>query len=473
MPVGRKSTSALAITLTDHQGHIYQPGDTLNGIVSRSAHVIAPDCRVTIRLLGCTKTTVVVRNSDTTTDGDGNTRTTYWHDAYRSCFNFFGEETAQVLFSGAMHIAPEGDDRMEFPFALTIPTRPSSRLASGAGSSRLPMHVASLAQQELPPTHSACDASNSGVVEYWLEAEFTPGPGTQNRSIKEEHATQPIYLGARPTPEHVPKVVKTLHSSPYYITSYKLIPEMKDVELTFKQKSKQFFHTRSVPCLAYRVSVGIPTVIQLNGRETFPLTLRVSPMEDKSSASLRGMKHKATINSIVMELKRCTSISARGHGSGTTTTTDLQLERAFQNMPALPMEVDVDPDGERIDLGALFDLRLSKLGLRSGTERLTITLTDGPITPTFETYNLSVKHALKVTISVTVCGKEHQDSFKFDTCIKPPPELPASATSQPGPSSELALPPPSFEEAMRQPSYEGERPPGYGQVSPATTQVQS
>lgn len=450
MPSARSEGSpALSIALAGSSKRVFQAGDTIIGKVVRRQHIVVPDCQVTIRLLGRAKTKIV----ETRSTGNG-TR----HETYRSRYNFFGHhapETSQVIHSGPLHVAAEQADATEFPFAVTIPTHPSQQLSREADqNSFLPTDVASVATQLLPPSYASYHHHNEGYVEYWLEAQLTPGPGTNNKAVTPVHSTQPILVGAPRTLEPAPRMVKTCTSPPHSITSYKLVPQMDQVELTLKQKSKQFFHTSSVPTLSYSIHMGLPVAMQLQAHESIPLTLRLLPTLPGTSDDVRKITQKATINHITVHLKKYTVIRAGEHFFGgprernMSDTDDLDFGRVLSSLPA-PMIVDIDPDGERIDLGALFDVRLSELGFCSGNGRLAANWYAPPITPSFTTYNMKVTHALKVTISVTVCGKEHSDTFRFDTRIMPPP----AAALQPAPSSttqvEAGPAPPSFTEAMQ------------------------
>lgn len=464
MPSARSEGSpALSIALAGSSKRVFQAGDTIIGKVVRRQHIVVPDCRVTIRLLGRAKTKIV----ETRSTGNGGSR----HETYRSRYNFFGyhaPETSQVIHSGPLHVAAEQADATEFPFAVTIPTHPSRQLSREADlNSFLPTDVASVTTQLLPPSYASYHHHNEGYVEYWLEAQLTPGPGTNNKAVTPAHSTQPILLGAPRTLEPAPRMVKTCSSPPHSITSYKLIPEMDQVELTLKQKSKQFFHASSVPTLSYSIHMGLPVAMQLQAHESIPLTLRLSPTASGTSDDVRKITQKATINHITIHLKKYTVIRAGEHFFGgprersMSDTVDLHFGRALNSLPT-PMVVDINPDGERIDLGAFFDIRLSELGFCSGNGRLAANWYVPPITPSFTTYNMKVTHALKVTISVTVCGKEHSDTFRFDTRIMPSPA--ASLKLQPRPSSaaqnEAGPAPPSFTEAMQE-TTKDDRPPDY------------
>ncbi|OAR00266.1 hypothetical protein LLEC1_03406 [Akanthomyces lecanii] len=464
MPSARSQGSPdLSIALAGSSKRVFRAGDTIVGKVVRRQHIVVPDCRVTIRLVGRAKTKIV----ETKSTGNGGTR----HETHRSRYNFFGYhalDTSQVIHSGPLHVAAEQADAAQFPFAVTIPTHPSQQLSRESDpNSFLPTDVASVATQLLPPSYSSCHARSEGYVEYWLEAQLTPGPGTNNKAVNPAQSTQPILLGAPPTLEPAPRMVKTCGSPSHSITSYKLIPEMDQVELTLKQMSKQFFHASSVPALSYSIHMGLPVAMQLQAHECIPLTLRLSPTSSGTSNDVRKVTQKATINHISVHLKKYTVIRAGEHFFGgprersMSDSYDLHFGRALNSLPA-PMVVDLDPDGDRIDLGALFDIRLSELGFCSGDARLATHWYAPPITPSFTTYNMKVTHALKVNITVTVCGKEHSDTFRVDTRIMPPPAAPFKM--QPGSGSatqsEAGPAPPSFTDAMQETIHD-DRPPDY------------
>lgn len=470
-----EGSAALSIALAGSSKHIFQAGDTIIGKVMRRQHIVAPECQITIRLLGRAKTKIVVTRSN----GNGGTR----HDTYRSRYNFFGHnapETSQVIFSGPLHVAADQGEPAEFPFAVTIPTTPSAHLSREAErNSFLPTDPDSVAMQSLPPTYASYHHHKEGYVEYWLEAQLNPGPGTNNKAVTPAQSTQPILLGAPRTMEPIQKMVKTVSSERHSITSYKLIPGMEEAELTFKQKSKQFFHTSSVPSLSYTIQMGLPVVLQLQPHDTLPLTLHLTPTTEATSPEVRKTTQKATINYINVHLKNYTLIRAGEHflggprESSMSDTVDLHFEKALQSLPN-PMIVDIDPNSHRIDLGALFDLRLTESGLYSGSEKLSSVWLGPPITPSFTTYNMTASHGLKVSISVTVCGKEHSDSFKFETRIMSPPAMPPSGQPSPGPSSapeiEAGPAPPSFAQAMKE--ADGDRPPEYHGKGPTPMAVE-
>ncbi len=465
MPCARSEGSpALSIALAGSSKHVFQAGETIIGKVVRRQHIVAPECQVTIQLLGRAKTKIVVTRSN----ANGGTR----HETYRSRYNFFGyyaPETSQVIYSGPLHVAAEQADAAEFPFAVTIPQHPSTQLSREADrNSFLPTDAASVATQLLPPSYASYHRHKEGYVEYWLEAQLNPGPGTNNKAVTAAQSTQPILLGAPRTLEPVPKMVKTFASPAHSITSYKLIHGMEEVELTFKQKSKQFFHTSSVPSLSYSIHMGLPVVMQLQAHDTIPLTLRLSPTAAGTSDDVRKTTQKATVNQITVHLKNYTVIRAGEHFFGDareasmSDTIDLHFDKALKSLPA-PMIIDIGLDGEPIDLGALFDIRLSELGLCSGNEKLATNWFAPPITPSFTTYNMKATHALKVVISITICGKEYSDTFKFESQIMPPPAV--APKPQAGPSSgarlEVGLAPPSFAEAMQEAAGAEDCPPDY------------
>lgn len=382
-----EGSRALRILLAKPIDHVYKPGDIIIGKVIRQQHIVASRGQVTIFLLGRVKTKI-----DKTYDNG--TYTT--GETYRSQLCLFYDqetETTRVLYSGPLHIAADEADPLVLPFGLKIPKCNSS----------------------LPANFSATSSLDECYVEYWLDAEIFPSPGTESRTANPALARHPIVLGNL-TDEVAREEVYVGTAQRHSICAYRLIPNMEEAQLTFKQMIKQFLHMPSVPSLSFLVRMDLPADMQLEDPNTIPLLLRISRVDRRTSEAVRKTTHMATINNIRIMLKTHVRFSAGEDDfsypreSSAREFVYLGLGTALAMLPT-PLAVNIDPSEQAIDLGILLNLHLTKYGLASGNQLLVSPWKGLPITPCFETSILRVWHSLRVTISFTVGGKKRTNAF--------------------------------------------------------------
>lgn len=101
-------------------------------------------------------------------------------------------------------------------------------------------------------------------------------------------------------------------SWPCEVSTYRLVPGMENVELSFKQKSQKFFHSSKVPTLGFTFEYFCPAVIQLGNSTPIPFLVRMIPEKKRTSEVLHDVPATARLNFLQFTLKADTTVIAPG-----------------------------------------------------------------------------------------------------------------------------------------------------------------
>lgn len=253
-------------------------------------------------------------------------------------------QTRQQLHYGPLHV-PSSSEPASWEFAIEIPTRPSpSAVVSEMKkpeASYLPPIAADIAEHPLPSSFATSGSRSTtrfdAYVEYHLEASLhQQGSGHHGDSIT---ATLPVRIRAPPMPYPLTDFDLCRRSAQFAASSYRLVPGMETVELTFKQKSKKFFGSSKVPMFGFTLQYDIPGVVQLDNPTPVPFCVRVVPDGRRTREVLQGAPQIVTLNSLELILKADTAVIAPGtfgaHTGDGTVKHNISLPVAFAgNVPA-------------------------------------------------------------------------------------------------------------------------------------------
>lgn len=354
MPQAARTTGPNLDIHLDSIGRPYQPGDVITGRVVRRAHAVSPQALVTIQLLGRAKSKIVV------TRHNGNNTT---HSYYRSRYNFVSilcttpifspqdadtideqfdagyMQTRQQLHQGPLHV-PSSAEPVSWEFAVEIPTRPSPRAVvsemKDPEACYLSLNAGNAADYPLPASFANSGRRHNtrfdAYVEYHLEATLVQ-QGGKSRHGDTITATLPVRIRAPPMPYPLTDFDLRRRSAQFTASSYRLVPGMETVELTFKQKSKKFFGSSKVPMFGFTLQYDCPGVIQLDNPAPVPFRVRVVPDSRRTSEVLHGVPQVVTLSSLELVLKADTCVIAPGtfgtHTGDDTVKHNIHLPVAF------------------------------------------------------------------------------------------------------------------------------------------------
>lgn len=432
-PTKNERTSALAINVTVPQGTRFNPGEFITGNVFRADCIDSPNALLTIKLQGRSKALVV--------KVEYNGRS--WKPKrYRSRFAFFEanrHETGQVLHQGPLQITTYNDLSRAWNFAIKIPYFTGLDLNSPSNdeSTYIDMSPEAVAKHPLPPSFAPHNVG--GFVEYYLEATLDYTDNSKSRTDKSFFVV-PINMAplAAPIYDWKPKL-ETLSTQ---AVSYFLVPGTQRDKMSFKKKTKQFFQTTSVPTLKYKVAVSTPSVVQLNHADCLPIYMKMTSDLDASNKELRELPFKAVITNIEIVARLATAIKADGmnymSGEGKIEDdidpVDLGLGMIWGTLRE-PIEIEVAPAANSVNVAAKLDLRLRQDGLYMGSQKLSKMKHD--LVPSFQTYNISHSHSFQYTIKWKIADCEEEITFKTPVSLLPEAIVQQAPAVQAAPVAEL------------------------------------
>lgn len=253
-------------------------------------------------------------------------------------FNAGYMQTRQQLHQGPIHV-PSSSEPVSWEFAIEIPTRPSPRAVTSEmkdpEASYLPLATAD--EHPLPSSFATSGRRHNtrfeAYVEYHLEATLRQQGSSHHGAGDSLTATLPISVRAPPMPYPLTDFDLRRRSAPFAASSYRLVPGMETAELTFKQKSKKFFGSSSVPMFGFTLQYDSPGVIQLDNPAPIPFRVRVVPDGRRTSEVIQGVPQVVTLSSLELVLKADTSVVAPGtfgsHTGDDTVKHNIQLPVAF------------------------------------------------------------------------------------------------------------------------------------------------
>ncbi|QKX53955.1 uncharacterized protein TRUGW13939_01035 [Talaromyces rugulosus] len=416
MPRTKKTGGpSLQIDVASPPSWTFIAGDTVIGTVFSRSAIVAPEATVTITLFGRVKTKITVRKST----GNGS-RTEH----YRGRWLLVGSETRQVLHRGPVHLATGSSDPLSWPFSITIPTRPVDSLARQSAGAKSFLPLNNIADHLLPGTfYSISDGWGSkkseAFVEYYLESVFRYSRGNSSES---HTATFPLNLQhPSATISPVPELQQTTFQ--LVVQTQRLLPGMKDEELTFKQKTQKFFHSSKVPTFGYIIELHSARVIQLEDPSPIPLVIRFSPNTAITSPSIQDTMQIIRLDWVRMTLKSTTSVIAPGNWSNSNTHDhahssehDLGLPWIFGNLKN-PVVFESAKGSQEVDVGKLLQLVLHPTALRAGNRPQ---VSGRTISPDFVTYSIKHEHSIEWQFLFTVADETNKKKTTTSVRIVPP-----------------------------------------------------
>ena len=262
-PTPRAVNAALGICLEGNHKS-YAPGDVISGYVYRKIHIVSPNASLRLALHGRSKSKI-------TTGGKAQC-------VYRGRFAFL--EDTHLLYEGPLHVEA-GTPGLKWPFAITIPLT----------GNRRNMHVASPDESYLPlgagnepnpPLSSPPSFSGQGLstnmdafAEFYLQASLRT---TSQGSTKSLDATPPVTIhtfAQGPPIAHFELQREIMTRS---LALYRLAPGMETTHLSFSQKTRTIFKPSKVPRLAFRLSVDIPSILQLENPTPILFYIQAHPI---------------------------------------------------------------------------------------------------------------------------------------------------------------------------------------------------
>ncbi|KAF5564211.1 hypothetical protein FPHYL_4831 [Fusarium phyllophilum] len=384
---GLSMSSALGIRLEGNQ-RSYSPGDTIIGCVYRKSPVVSPDSSITISLSGRAKSKIVIHQTNTT-------------HTYRGRFTLISESAcSQKIFQGPLHIENGGDEQT-WPFAITLPKYVDPRRLQGGSQDQSFLPLGAI-DHVLPSTYTLRALGNTeGFIEYFVKATLRV---TGQGRIDMTEATFPFnVINLSPDPPVANFGLRGSRNR-QTMSSYRLVPGMEDVKLSFSQKMKQSFSTSSVPELVYDLLVDVPTVIQLENPTPIPFKLRVVPDWDGTSEIIKRVPQKVKLSSVSIRIVSSTEVICEGtmfpHRKEKREEIDLCAESAISRLQG-DIYIPYKDEGPPIDIGNLICLRLEQL--RPGSPHRPSRLTK--LNPTFTTYNIRHSHRLSWKVVGEIAGE--------------------------------------------------------------------
>ncbi|KAL4958722.1 uncharacterized protein BDV14DRAFT_28449 [Aspergillus stella-maris] len=430
MPQTPASSSPHLSIFLEHPvtGLAHKPGDTITGLITRTAQGVAPEARVTVSLHGRTKTKLQIRRGQ-------NTHT------YRSSFNALSamspedqRDQAQVLAAGAPIHIPAGGQGESWRFSLRIPEvvgdvrdkwqrkyfYSPAAAGGGAGEEVFP-----------PPGTFYWEGDNwftgkrgHGFTEYYVEAKIQllkEGKPSVHVAVapfplRNVYAGLPVRdFGIRPC------VKRTV------IQAYRLSPGYGDAKLSFGQKTRQMFGSSKVPRLTLNVTMGLPSFLQVDNPNIVPVTMRIDPIPETNltSEELFDIPQDVVIKSFSLRIKPRTALQAERHGFDRSSAEVNLLPTGAYAFFRQDLSISVTPTaasesksagGHTINFGEGLGIRIPERGLHHD----------------LLTYNIVRSHELIWEVQGVVAGEDFKMGSSQPVRILPGPEI--SSEPVPGPA---------------------------------------
>lgn len=379
-PTAALSCPALGIRLESSETR-HSPGDVVTGCIYRTMPTVAPHARLTVTLHGRSESWMITTRGRGLRDFCGQ-------------FNLFDPRTTtQVLhLDKPLHIEPNGGGT-SWPFAVTIPSRVDYETLTSARISQkhsfLPLDPDEVATQPIPSVFRS-RGFRTGIaafVEYVLEAELqlsTRGKTKTTRAVLPLQIQQ--FLPEPPITNFLPQ----RHSYNRRIISQRLVPGLKDSELSFSQMAQQFIGSSKLPNFVFQVHIELPTVLQLENMNHMPLRIGIEPMWDRTTEIIRGVPQQIKIDSFLVRLGPSINIKCGDWKACDSQEVDLIASDAVRATgedvymswgTTMAADSKSEPQPEFIDVGKLLDFRLGRQSLAH-------------LYPSFTTYNIKQTHQL-------------------------------------------------------------------------------
>lgn len=410
--VNSYESPALAIYTELPRTHAYNPGDWITGRVSRLDKIVVPDAELTIQFNGMTAvaTNAFARGYDIKRPSHqseflSSTRFDFFTDGRdETCRQTFRRLHAGPLrVDGGPNTGATWEFRVQIPYTTGIDTRDPNIHARPSYLSLAPDEV----QRHRLPATSEPFVLNAQVG-YHLCAQLTYtdyGKRQCDGSILE------ILVKSGNKPDLISNNNSKTKGWMKTASSYTMAHGMSSGS-SFKQRTKQFLKTSTVPKLTYEIAFSMPGTLQLHHPDYLPFSIRLRTNVGETSGSLRDVPILATITDMRLTLIKITEIvagapadwhEAKSHGYDEISM-DLGLRRIFER-PSEHLKLQITPTATPLHIGKLFALRLQPDGLYSGKLRLGELALIPPIEPAFVTYNLKAHYKIKYEVDIDVAGE--------------------------------------------------------------------
>lgn len=364
------------------------------------------------------------------------------HRDFSGQFNLFDPHTTtQVLhFDKPLHIEPSGGGT-SWPFAVTIPSSVDYETLTSARISQkhsfLPLDPNEVATQPIPSVFRS-RGFRTGIgafVEYILEAELqlsTRGKTKTTRAVQPLRIQQ--FLPGPPITDFLPQ----RHSYNRRIISQRLVPGLKDSELSFSQMAQQFIGSSKLPNFVFQVHIELPTVLQVENMNHMPLLIGIQPMWDRTSEIIRGVPQQIKVESFLVRLEPSINIKCGDWKARDSQEVELIASDAVRALgedvymswgTTEAADFTSEPQSEFIDVGKLLDFRLGRQSLAH-------------LYPSFTTYNIQQTHRLSWELRGVFADEKIKMISRHEVIVLPP-----SCPRDRMPPAEEE-PPPSFAESQ-------------------------
>lgn len=346
----------------------------------------------------------------------------YAPDVYNDHCDLF-DGAQDVVRDGPLHHPENSNDPLSWPISVQIPTMPSPSVGKGHTD------VTSFTPLENPSTFLAgtfsahgSDYPNrlEGVVEYAIHARLNY---IHHGAHKVFYTTLPITL-RHPVDSSVRlgESKECRIHQPLKIQSHRLLPGMEDAELSLGQKARKLFNSSKVPEFWYEITMQMPTAIQLNNREPFPLVFGIFARDDKTSEGIMAHPQKIQINWVNLRLHCTTGLMAPSNlrenyaqKDQETNKMNLHLHKVFDELEAPLMVSSTGKGNEAIHLGNMFQLNLKSDGLYTADKRVVRWPSLNSIYPDFTAYGIKHTHFLEPSVNLSIAGEEKTVKVKPQT----------------------------------------------------------
>ncbi|KAJ5887382.1 hypothetical protein N7495_007423 [Penicillium taxi] len=182
------------------------------------------------------------------------------------------------------------------------------------------------------------------------------------------YTTRPITLRHPSVSLEQLYIVKGSILSPAKVRSQRLLPEIENTELSFRQKTKRFFGFSKVPKFWFQVLVESSSVVQFENPEVLQISLRIETLkgDNQTRKIIQDIQRQIQINCIKIRIKSWTTIKAcENPNSGAKTDKqgfdlDFHFEHIFKDLASPLVANSLDNADETLPIRDMFQLVLRK-----------------------------------------------------------------------------------------------------------------
>ncbi|KAL2819491.1 hypothetical protein BJX63DRAFT_11582 [Aspergillus granulosus] len=379
----------------------YIPGETIIGVVRRTAPGAIPEARVVVTLHGKCFSKIKIRI------GNSESR-------YESSFNCLSAPMEpHILFPGAPLHIPEGGE-MAWPFAVTIPS-----IVEDVRRRDQKNNYVLLDGPTFPPPGSFTAYSDSSFtsgeksrasVEYYVQARIELTHVHKGVAKKTIHtAVAPFRLKNVNIGPPITNFNLKRHQLTHTVVAYKLVPGMG--ELSFGQKTRQTFMTTSVPRFTFKLNVILPRILQVENTSLIPIYLSAEPVIGSTSEVIHDAPQTILIKSFMLRLKQRTRVQAEGQASESCVAVNLIPNNAISALgrevclTVTPRTGEQSEASSQINLGEMLGFRMRRHSLH----------------PTFKTYNVGRSYDMAWEVEGRVAGEKFKLGYMHQVKVLPGP----------------------------------------------------